>query len=145
MAIVKWSPFGDIESLFDRYQQALNRSLGSNEILKATDWTPAVDISETDEGYQIKMELPEIKKEDIRVQVDNGILTISGERKSEKEEKDKKHHRIERYYGSFSRSFSIPDDADEGKIRAENRNGMLYLTLLKTSTPKEEKRSIEVK
>lgn len=144
MAIAKWSPFGDIESLFDRYQQALNRTLGSNEILKASDWTPAVDISESDEEYQIKMELPEIRKEDIKVHVDNGILTISGERRSAKEDKDKKHHRIERYYGSFSRSFTVPDDADENKIRAENRDGMLYLHLPKTAAPKTEKRNIEI-
>jgi len=78
-----------------------------------------VDIVEDEKEYLIKAELPEVKKEDVKLTVENGVLTLSGERKFEKEEDNKRYHRIERAYGSFVRSFSLPDDADDGKVTAE--------------------------
>lgn len=93
--------------------------------MTAADWAPAVDISETPQAYLIKAELAGMRREDIQVRVEGGQLRISGERKFEKEEKDKKQHRIERFYGSFSRSISLPDDADEAQIKAEYRDGVL--------------------
>ncbi|MCC2667083.1 MAG: heat-shock protein, partial [Gammaproteobacteria bacterium] len=90
----------------------------------------------TDHEYHIKAELPGIKKEDLKVTFENGLLTIKGERKQEKEEKDKKFHRIERYYGSFARSFSIPDNVDETKLKAEFKEGLLNIYLPKTQKPK---------
>jgi HSP20 family protein len=107
------------------------------------DWSPRVDIAETDNEFIIKAEVPEIKKEDIKVTVDNGVLNIRGERKQEKEEKNKKFHRIERFYGSFSRTFTLPDNVDEKKIEASFKDGMLNLQIPKVEEVKP--KAIEVK
>jgi HSP20 family protein len=107
------------------------------------DWTPTVDISETDGEYQIKAEIPDVKKEDVKVTLEDGVLTIQGERKQEKEEKGKKYHRIERSYGSFVRSFSLPDVIDEEKVKAEFKDGVLSLHLPKSEKAKP--KAIEVK
>jgi HSP20 family protein len=100
------------------------------------DWTPSADISETDTAYLIKAEIPGVNKEDVKVTIENGMLTIQGERKMEKEEKDKKFHRIERSYGSFMRSFRVPDDADESAVKAEFKDGVLNVTLTKSAKAK---------
>jgi HSP20 family protein len=107
------------------------------------DWTPSVDISETDGEYQIKAEIPDVKKEDVKVTLEDGVLTIQGERKQEKEEKGKKFHRIERSYGSFVRTFSLPDVIDEEKVKAEFKDGVLNLHLPKSEKAKP--KAIEVK
>jgi len=117
---------------FDDFFSSLNRSIATNtaqEGILSADWIPSVDITESKENFVVKAELPEVKKEDIKVAVDKNILTISGERRSEV--KDEKEHRIERSYGSFSRSFSLPDNVDTINIHAKNENGMLYLTIPK--------------
>ncbi|MBH0187604.1 MAG: Hsp20/alpha crystallin family protein, partial [Nitrospira sp.] len=93
--------------------------------------------------YLIKAELPEVKKEDVKVSVEDGVLTLSGERRQEKEEKGKKYHRVERSYGSFVRSFSLPESVDEGGVKAEYKDGVLNLHLPKTEKVKP--KSIEVK
>ena len=113
------------------------------ETMTVADWLPAVDISETEKEYLINIELPEVKKEDVKVTVQEGVLVIYGERKQEKEEKGKKYHRVERSYGSFARSFTVPDGVDETKVAAEFMHGMLNLRL-----PKSEKarpKAIDVK
>jgi HSP20 family protein len=107
------------------------------------DWSPRVDISETDNEFVIKAEIPEVTKEDVKVSVDNGVLTIQGERKQEKEEKGKRFHRVERYYGSFVRSFTLPDNIDETKVKASFKDGMLNLQIPKTAETKP--KAIEVK
>ncbi len=89
------------------------------EVMTVADWAPTVDISETEAEYAIKAELPEVKKEDVKVTVEDGVLTLQGERKQEKEEKGKKYHRIERSYGRFVRSFTLPDSVDESKVKAD--------------------------
>src|SRR5207237_10926080 len=109
--------------LFDRPQRLTNGH-GREEITLA-DWMPLADVTEDEKEYLIKAELPELKKEDVKVTVENGVLTISGERKFEKEEKKKKYHRVERGYGTFMRSFALPDDADGNKVKAEFKNGLL--------------------
>ena len=111
--------------------------------LKVADWTPAVDILETEKEYLLKVELPEVKKEDVQIMIREGILTISGERKLEKEEKDKKFHRIERFYGMFTRTFTVPVDADETKIAADYKEGILQIHLTKLDKPRP--KTIEVK
>lgn len=141
-----WNPFHEIEemqnrlaSLFDTRRLLKNREEG----FSLTEWTPAVDIVEDDKEYTIKAELPGVNKEDVKVTVEGGVLSITGERKEEKEEKDKKYHRIERSYGSFVRSFTIPEGGMTDKIGAEFKNGVLKLHL-----PKDEKakaRMIDVK
>lgn len=127
--------------MFDRYTKAVGWPLkGSQEVVATGDWAPRVDIAETDKEFVIKAEIPEVQKEDVKVTVDSGVLTIRGERKKEK---DKKFHRIERYYGSFVRSFTLPDNIDESKIEATFKDGMLNLQIPKTEETKP--KAIEVK
>src|ERR1035437_9314256 len=112
MNLVKWDPFKELEDVSNRLNCIFGRSLArtepNQEILAMADWTPSADISETDTAYLIKAEIPGVNKEDVKVTLQDGMLTIQGERKMEKEEKDKKFHRIERSYGSFVRSFRNP-------------------------------------
>ena len=104
---------------------------GQEEPLAVAEWAPLVDICEDDKEYLIKAELPEVKKEDVKVTAEEGTLTISGERKFEKEEKGKRYHRVERTYGSFGRSFSLPADASPTKVLAEFKDGILTVHLVK--------------
>ena len=137
MAIIKWDPWKDIEGLFDRYAKSPYWPQTRGQDLIATgDWTPRVDISETPEQFLIKMEIPEVNKEDVTITVDNGILMIRGERKKETEEKGKKYHRIERHYGSFTRSFTLPDNIDTSGITASFKEGMLNVQVQKTEEKK---------
>jgi HSP20 family protein len=121
-----------LSSLFARPQR---RGNGREEITLA-DWTPLADITEDDKEYLIKAELPELRKEDVKVTVENGVLTVSGERKFEKEEKKKKYHRVERGYGTFVRSFTLPDDTDTTKVKAEFKNGLLTVHVPKSEKAK---------
>jgi len=116
---------------------------GGKEALTVSQWSPLVDITEDDKEYLIKVELPDMKKEDVRLTVENDVLAISGERKFEKEEKDRKYHRIERAYGSFVRSFSLPEDADGSKVTADFKDGMLQVRLPKSVKAKP--KAIEIK
>lgn len=144
MALMKWEPLREIEDMFDRYTRAMGwPSSQGQELVTTGNWMPRVDISETNNEFVIKAEIPEVKKEDVKVNVDNGVVTIQGERKQEKEDKGKKFHRVERYYGSFCRSFSLPDNVDETKIKASFKDGMLNLQVPKTAAAKP--RAIEVK
>ena len=143
MALVKWDPWREIDDMFDRYTRAGLARGGSQQIARAGDWAPRVDIVETDTAFVIKAEAPEVKKEDVKVTVDNGVLTVAGERKQEKEEKGKTFHRIERQYGSFTRSFTLPDNVDEANIKATFKDGMLSLEIPKTEAVKP--KAIEVK
>jgi HSP20 family protein len=119
--------------------------MGSGEIhsLTVADWSPEVDISQDDHEYLLKADLPEMKKDDVRVTVEDGILSVSGERKSVKEDQKKKFHRIERSYGTFRRSFTLPEDADGKKVTAEFRDGVLKVHL--PTTPIARSKAIEVK
>lgn len=109
MAIIQWEPLREIEDMFDRYTRAMGWPSGrGQELITTSDWSPRVDISETDHEVVVKAEIPDVKREDVKVTVDSGVLTIQGERKRESEEKGKKFHRIERSYGSFVRRFTLP-------------------------------------
>jgi HSP20 family protein len=105
-------------------------------MITVADWVPPVDISETDGEYHITAELPEIKKEDVTVTLENGVLTLQGERKQEEEENGRKNHRIERSYGRFVRSFTFSDVVDDTKVRAELKDGVLHLHLPKSEKAK---------
>jgi HSP20 family protein len=107
------------------------------DLLPRGDWTPRVDIVETDTSFVIKMEIPEVDKKDVKVSVDNGVLSICGERKQEKEEEGKHFHRMERYYGSFDRSFTLPDSIDQTHLDATFKNGMLTVELPKLAESKQ--------
>jgi HSP20 family protein len=140
MNLVKWDPFRELEDMSSRLNRIFGRPLArldpNSEMLTMVDWTPSADISETDTAYVIKAEIPGVNKEDVKVTLENGMLTIQGERKMEKEEKGKKFHRIERSYGSFMRSFRVPDDADESAVKAEFKDGVLNVTLGKSEKAK---------
>lgn len=145
-----WEPLLDIGNIENRLEKILGRALpsllpgnGEKEAMAVAQWAPAVDISEDDREYLVKAELPDLKKEEVKVTVENGELAISGERKQDKEEKGRKFHRIERSYGSFLRSFTLPEGVSGDKVTAEFKNGLLEIHL-----PKDEKakpKSVEVK
>lgn len=144
MALVKWDAWREMEDLFDRYMKSFGSLRpGARETISAGDWSPRVDIAETEGEFVVKAEIPEVKKEDVHVTVDNGALTLRGERKQEKEESGKRFHRVERYYGSFCRVFSLPDNVDESKVKATFKDGMLTVQLPKTAEGKP--KSLEVK
>ncbi len=112
--------------------------------MRVAQWAPLVDISEDEKEYLIKAELPEVKKDEVKVSVQNDVLSITGERKYEKEEKNKKVHRIERAYGSFARTFTVPEDADAEQVAAEFRDGILKVHLPKTEKAKPKSIDVQV-
>jgi HSP20 family protein len=136
-----------MEEVFDRFNRPFvrhgSRREGGQEVMTIADWAPAVEISESEGEYLIKMELPEVRKEDVKVSVNQGVLTIQGERKAEREESGKKYHRVERCYGTFARSFTLPDDAKDDAIRARFKDGMLHLHIGKSEQVKP--KAIEIK
>jgi HSP20 family protein len=135
----KFDPFKEMEELTNRlapwFSTELRPGGNQNEMMTVTQWVPLVDITEDDKEYLIKTELPEVKKEDVKVTVENGRLSISGERKFAREEKDKKYHRLERSYGSFLRSFTLPDVAKADQVMAEFKDGVLLVHVPKTTKP----------
>ena len=150
MAIVRWDPFRELEEMSDRLNRMITRpgsaqSAGqAKEVMTVADWSPTVDISETEAEYAIEAELPEVKKEDVKVTVEDGVLTLQGERKQEKEEKGKKYHRVERSYGRFVRSFTLPDSVDESKVKAEYADGVLHLHLPKSEKAKPKQIDVKI-
>lgn len=145
MSLIKWQPFGEFDEAFNRMMPSLFSRfprVGAENGGKF-EWAPSADISETDQEYLIRAQLPAVRKEDVKVTLDQGLITIHGERKEEKETKDEKFHRVESFRGAFSRSFSMPDNIDEKAIRADSKDGVLtvHLPKAKASTPK----TVEVK
>lgn len=132
-AITRWNPIREFDDLQNRILHTLYRKSGNRDVdqqpLIATEWSPPVDIIEDDKQYLIKAELPEVSKEDVKVTLENGMVTIRGERKFEKEEKEKKYHCIERGYGCFMRSFTLPADADPNQVSADFKDGVLQVRL----------------
>jgi HSP20 family protein len=148
--LTTYNPFREMEEV----QNRLSRFFGGfptfpirfpkdEEKVKLPDWSPLVDIIEDDHEYLFKADLPEMKKEDVKVTIENGIVYISGERKFDKEEKKIKFHRLERFFGTFERTFTVPEDADATKIMAEFHDGVLQVHLPKRPMPKP--KAIEVK
>lgn len=144
MNLMKWDPFSELENI----QTRLNRMFGEVPMRRDgtsffAEWSPAVDIQETDKEYLVKADLPEVKKEDVKVELQDGMLTVEGERRQEQEEKGKKFHKIERSYGKFVRKFALPTEVDEAKVQAEFKEGVLNVHLPKTAAAKP--KAIEVK
>jgi HSP20 family protein len=135
MAIVRWEPFRDLITLQDRMNRLFDERFGrvqAGDINMVTGaWSPAVDIYETDHDIIVKAELPEMKEKDIDIRLENDTLTLKGERKFEKETQEENYHRVERAYGAFSRSFTLPTSVDQDKISAEYKDGVLKITLPK--------------
>jgi HSP20 family protein len=133
MAIVRWSdPFREFAQLQDRLSRAFNDSYGKgdDDLLTSGTWVPPVDIYQNgDHEVVLKAEVPGMTREDIDITVDNGTLTIKGEKKFSAEVKDDQFHRVERRYGRFSRAFSLPRTVDAGKVAAEYKNGVLTVRL----------------
>jgi HSP20 family protein len=146
--LTTWNPFRELDEVQNRLSTFFNgfpvRFPTNGDALKLAAWSPDVDITEDDKEYLVKADLPEMKKEDVKITVENGILSISGERKSEKEEKSKKFHRIERSYGSFERTFTMPEDADAAKLTAEFKDGVLRLHMPKNPAAQPKKINVKV-
>jgi HSP20 family protein len=145
MSMVRWDPFANMDEMFARMPSLLGRFprwAGDGEGM--TEWSPTVDISETDTEYLLKAQLPAVKKEDVQITFDDGMLTISGERKQEKEEKGEKYHRTESLYGAFSRSFSLPDAINAAAIRAESKEGVITVHVPKTKTEAQKPKEIKI-
>lgn len=147
-AVVRWDPFKEMEEI----QNRLSKYFGmgptrladiKEEPMMLSEWAPSVDIIEDEKEWLVKADLPEVKKEDVKVTIENGALVITGERKLEKEEKEKKYHRIERAYGKFLRTFTLPEGADGAKIAADFKDGVLKVHLPKSEKAKG--KAVEVK
>ena len=148
-SLVRWDPLKELEELENRVsglfgRAPLRRVFSREEPVKVAEWAPLVDIAEDEKEYLIKAELPEVKKEEVKVTVEDGTVSICGERKFEKEEKDKKYHRVERAYGSFLRSFSLPEDADASKVNADFKNGVLQVHLPKGEKTKSKPQEVKI-
>ncbi len=142
----RWNPSREMEDfrrILSAFSPALAHRGNGHESMALTEWAPLVDITEDDKEYVISAELPDVKKEDVKVTMENGMLTITGDRKFEKETKNKTYHRIERSYGSFARSFALPDDGDAAKVNAEFKDGMLKVRVAKSEAARP--KQIEVK
>ena len=140
MSLIRWEPFREMDELFRPYLPMFGRTRrGAEEV-----WSPTSNISETDKEYLIKAELPEVKKEDVKVELADGVITISGERKQEKESKDENVLRVESFYGTFSRSFSLPDNVDASAIKAECKDGVLRVHVPKKEPSQPKAISIDV-
>jgi HSP20 family protein len=147
MRVIKWEPFRDIDDVFDRFfAETLRRwpRAGATEGRQAYDWAPVADVSETEGEFLIKAELPEVRKEDVNISLQDGVLTLTGERKQEKSGDDEKVHRVERFYGSFARRFALPDNVDEANIRAESKDGVVLIHLPKQKVAQPQSRQITI-
>jgi HSP20 family protein len=142
MTLVRWNPYRhlaslplDVETFFDELGLGLNRD---------SVWNPSVDVSETKEAYEVKAEVPGIRKEDIHISFEGGLLTLKGEKKQENEEKDKNFHKLERVYGRFERSFRLPDGIKADGIKAKYDNGVLTIGIPKAEEAKPKEIAVTV-
>ena len=148
MNTVRWDRFSEFDSLFNRtfpksfasWPRVGYEEAGGKEF----EWSPSADVSETEKEYLIRAELPAVKKEDVKVMVEDGMITIQGERKQQKEEKGEKYHRVESCYGNFARSFSLPDNVDLNAIRCQDKDGVLTVHIPKTATEMYKPKQIKV-
>jgi HSP20 family protein len=151
MALIKWDPFNDLISIQDKmnklFEDTMSRggSLRGDEDLQMTQWAPPVDIYETENEIILKAELPEVDKKNVTINIENNILTLAGTREFEKETKKENYHRVERSYGSFKRSFTLPATIDQEKIDASFSNGVLKITMIKKEESKPKQIEIKTK
>ena len=149
MDLTRWSPLSELEDMTERYGRLFGSHLPWRERLellgKDVEWKPAADIVERDNEYLIKAELPGVTREEIDVQLENGILTVTGERRLEETKETDKSHRVERFFGRFSRSFRVPENVDTGAIKAECQDGVLSLHLPKTKVKKSSAVKIDIR
>jgi len=137
MNLIRFDPFRELEEMSTRLNKFFSQSAGRpSEVDGFADWAPPIDVQETDKEYLVKADLPEVQKGDIKVGIEDGVLTVQGERRQEKEEKNKKFHRIERSYGKFVRRFTVPLGIDESKVSADFKEGVLQVRLPKSEAAK---------
>jgi HSP20 family protein len=139
MAIIRWNPFNDLQQLqheMNRLFDGTSRSWQPDEPTSATSWSPLADVLETEGNFVMKVELPGVDPDKVDVRLENNVLTVRGERSVDKEYKKESWLRMERPYGTFSRSFSMPGTIDEGKIKAEFKHGVLSIVLPKKEQAK---------
>ena len=141
----KWEPFRDMLSLRADMDRLFNSLFGRSPEEREGFWAPVVDIEEDNESIMVKAEIPGMKKDDIKVSVQGNMLTITGERKQESEIKDKTYHRVERSYGKFSRTISLPTDVETDKVKASYKDGILNITLPKPEAVKPKHVDVEIK
>jgi HSP20 family protein len=146
MSLVRWDPFGEIDTLVNQLMPRAARwpRLSLENSARTLEWSPSADISETDTEFVIRAELPAVKKEDVQVTLDAGMITIKGERKQQKADKNEKYHRIESFYGSFERRFSLPDNINADAVRCDSKDGILTVHIPKTETHKSTPKRINV-
>ncbi len=139
MSIVRWDPFAEVDGLFNRMMPRLGRLprlAVEDDGGVSVEWSPSADISETDKEYLIRAQLPGLRKEDVKVTLGDGVITIEGERRQEKDEKGEKFHRVESFYGSFARSFALPDNIRADAVSCENKDGVLTVHIPKAEQKK---------
>jgi HSP20 family protein len=145
--LTRWNPMRELEDFQQRVLSAFRPSSvghrNGQESLTAAEWMPLVDIVENEKEYLITAELPDVDKRDVKVTMENGLLSIRGERKFERQDENEKYHRMERFYGTFARSFAMPDDGDPSSVTAGFKNGVLHIHIAKSESARP--RQIEVK
>lgn len=145
MNLIRWEPFASLDDMFRRLPGYFGRwPPQSGNAEQSMEWAPSVDISETGEEYLIRATLPAVKKEDVVVSVDNGILSLSGERRQKEEQKNEKFHKVESFYGSFARSFALPEGTNASAISADSKDGILTIHVPKTKTEPKKSTTIKV-
>jgi len=142
MALVRWDPFRELTALQTEFNRLFSRMAG--DVAERQSWTPSIDVIETDDSIKLKAELAGMDPADINIEVQDNVLTVSGERRFEEEVKEDKYYRIERRYGAFSRSIALPQTVDEEKIEAKYENGILEITIPKVETAKPKKIKVAV-
>ncbi len=147
--LTTWNPLQGIETLGilqDRLNRAFRRTLTSldEDMSYSSDWLPAIDIAEDSKEYTLTADLPEVKKEDLHVTLRNGSISLTGERKRETEQKGKTYHRIERSYGKFERTFTLPENTNSENIKAEFKNGSLQIHLPKSKESPTETKELAI-
>ncbi len=149
MSLVRWDPFRDMEEMAERVNRYFGHPVlaragdSRKENLGIPDWVPVADVAESPTGYLVRVELPGLGTGDVRVSVDGHVLSIAGERRQEEREKETRYHRVESAFGSFLRRFTLPEDVDEEKLRAEFRDGILSVHVPKSE--RAQPRTIEIK
>jgi HSP20 family protein len=147
MTLVNWSPLREFDDLFNRYSRVFGNLVPAGEEARAavTQWRPTANVAETDAEYLVKAELPGVEKKDVEVKVEEGVLTIRGERRYDKEHDSETQHRVESFYGSFARSFTVPADVDVARIQAESKDGVLTIHLPKAEQKKPKAIDVQVR
>lgn len=143
MALVRWDPFRELTALQTEFNRLFSRVMGG-DVAERQSWTPSIDIIETDDSIKLKAELAGMDPADINIEVQDNVLTVSGERRFQEEVKEDKYYRIERRYGAFSRSIALPQTVDEDKIEAKYENGILEVIVPKVETAKPKKIKVAV-